>query len=73
MKITHGLNFQYFFDLMQVVSEQIYSEDAEAMEDYIHVSVLEYFCTNFIRGFSKLIIDLGFDNFLLDELDWNKY
>ncbi len=70
VKITHGLDFQYFFDLMQVVSEQIMTDEhGEIFDDYIHVDVLEYFCKNFIRGFSKLILDLGFDSILLDEIE----
>jgi hypothetical protein len=42
--------------------------DENSLDDYLHVNVLNIFCKNFIRGFSKLIIDLGFDSFLLDEI-----
>ena len=70
VKITHGLDFQYFFDLMQIVSEQFLNdENNEILDDYIHLNVIEYFCKNFIRGFSKLILDLGFDSVLLDEIE----
>lgn len=72
VKITHGVDFQSFFDLMQLVSETsevAEFEDNEAMEDYIHITVLDFFCKNFIRGFSKLIIDLGFDSLLIDDLE----
>jgi len=71
VKLTHGIDFQYYFDLMQVVSEQtgFTEEDNIAFEDFIGVNVLEFFCKNFIRGFSKLIIDLGFDSFLLDDIE----
>lgn len=71
VKITHGIDFQYFFDLMQVVSEQtgLIEEHNEAFEDFIHINVLNFFCKNFIRGFSKLILDLGFDSILLDEIE----
>ncbi len=81
IKLTHGIEFQFFFDLMQTVSENLglnsaKSENFDDEEDeinsnpkeYLHVNVLNIFCKNFIKGFSKLIIDLGFDNFLLDEI-----
>lgn len=72
VKLTHGIDFQSFFDLMQLVSENMglmEGGDSETMEDYLHVNVLNLFCKNFIRGYSKLIIDLGFDSFLLDEIE----
>lgn len=71
VKLTHGINFQSFYDLMQLVSENLESTDreVESVDDYLHISVMDLFCKNFIRGFSKLIIDLGFDNFLLDEIE----
>jgi len=43
-------------------------DDFEYSHEYLHVNVLDIFCKNFIRGFSKLVIDLGFDNFILDEI-----
>jgi hypothetical protein len=71
VKLTHGIDFPSFFDLLQLVSTdmKLIEEDNESMEDYLHVDVLQNFCKNFIRGFSKLIIDLGFDIFLLDEIE----
>ncbi len=71
VKLTHGIDFQSFFDLMQLVSESanLIEADTDIGEDYLHVNVLDLFCKNFIRGFSKLIIDLGFDSFLLDDID----
>lgn len=67
VKITHGIDFQSFFDLMQQSSE---SNDGELeQEDYLNINTLDLFCKYFIRGFSKLIIDLGFDSLLLDEFD----
>jgi hypothetical protein len=62
VKLTHGIGFKTFFDLMQEVSEDMGLIDIpDSEEDYVHVDVLEIFCKNFIRGFSKLIVDLGFD------------
>jgi hypothetical protein len=71
VKLTHGINFQSFFDLMQLASEQmgLMQNDYESMEDFLHIEVLNIFCKNFIRGFSKLIIDLGFDDMLIDEIE----
>jgi hypothetical protein len=56
---------------MQLVSEEmgLLQNDYESMEDFLHVDVLDIFCKNFIRGFSKLIIDLGFDDLLIDEIE----
>lgn len=62
VKLTHGIGFKTFFDLMQAVSEDMGLIDIpDNEEDYVHIDVLEIFCKNFIRGFSKLIVDLGFD------------
>lgn len=72
MKLTHGIDFQYFYDLLQQVSETTGSNKTvreNAYDDYIHESVLDVFCKSFIRGFSKLIVDLGFDNVLLEEFE----
>jgi hypothetical protein len=60
--LTHGIGFKTFFDLMQAVSEDMGLIDIpDSEEDYVHIDVIEIFCKNFIRGFSKLIVDLGFD------------
>ena len=76
VKLTHGIDFQSFFDLMQVCSNNLLGKfvnylgltDENSLDDYLHINVLNIFCKNFIRGFSKLIIDLGFDSFLLDDI-----
>ena len=52
VKTTHGIDFQSFFELMKIASD-----------DFVLLSVLDFFCVNFIRGFNKLILDLGFDSF----------
>jgi hypothetical protein len=71
VKLTHGIDFQSFFDLLYLVSENmgLVKGNPEQLEDYLHIDVLDIFCKNFIRGFSKLIVDLGFDNVLYDEID----
>ena len=70
VKLTHGIDFQSFFDIVQLASESLESNElgAESLEDYVHIKVIDIFCKNFIRGFSKLIIDLGFENFIFDEI-----
>ena len=72
VKLTHGIDFQSFFDLLQQVSDTARSNNTGrdyTHDDYLHESVLDIFCKNFIRGFSKLIVDLGFDNVLLEEME----
>jgi hypothetical protein len=45
------------------------NKESNSNDDYLHICVLESFCKSFIRGFSKLLIDLGFDQQLLDEIE----
>jgi hypothetical protein len=70
VKLTHGIDFQSFFDLLQLacIESGLIEQSNYTMDNCIHVDILEVFCKNFIRGFSKLIIDLGFDAVLLDEI-----
>ena len=69
IKLTQGLDFQSFFDILQVASEslELNEYNIDSIDDYLHIKVIDIFCKNFIRGFSKLIIDLGFENFLFEE------
>ena len=60
---THGIDFQSFFELMKINSDEI-EENSEGNEEFILISVLEFFCRNFIRGFNKLIYDLGFESII---------
>ena len=66
VKNTHGIDFQNFFDLMKLTSKNI--EETEHIEkindDYVLISVLDFFCIHFIRGLSTIIYDLGFDGFM---------
>jgi hypothetical protein len=68
VKLTHGISFQSFFDLMQLVSEELGLICIDSEDDYLHVDVLDIFCKHFIRGFSRLIVDLGFDDILVDDI-----
>ena len=60
---THGIDFQSFFELMKINSDEL-EENSEGNEQFILISVLEFFCRNFIRGFNKLIYDLGFESII---------
>jgi hypothetical protein len=70
IKFTHGIDFQSFYDIFQVASEslELNEQNLDSIDDYIHINIIDVFCKNFIRGFSKLIIELGFENFLFDEI-----
>lgn len=63
---THGMDFQSFFELMKINSDEL-EENSEGNEEFILISVLEFFCRNFIRGFNKLIYDLGFESIINNE------
>ena len=63
---THGIDFQSFFELMKINSDEL-EENSEGNEEFILISVLEFFCRNFIRGFNKLIYDLGFESIINNE------
>jgi AAA15 family ATPase/GTPase len=71
VRLTHGIDFQSFFDLLQsaCIEMGLIEQGNDSMDNCVHVDILELFCKNFIRGFSKLIIDLGFDSVLLEEID----
>lgn len=70
IKLTHGIDFQSFYDIFQVASESLEQNEPnlDSIDDYIHIDMIDVFCKNFIRGFSKLIIELGFENFLFEEI-----
>ena len=69
VKTTHGIDFQSFFELMKITSDDM-EEEGTANEEFVLISVLDFFCVNFIRGFSKLILDLGVDSFMETEFDY---
>jgi len=70
IKLTHGIDYQSFYDIFQVASEslEVNEPNFDLIDDYIHVDIIDVFCKNFIRGFSKLIIELGFENFLFEDI-----
>ena len=63
---THGIDFQSFFELMKINSDEL-EENSEGNEEFILISVLEFFCRNFVRGFNKLIYDLGLESIIDDD------
>ena len=65
---THGIDFQSFFELMKINSDEL-EENSEGNEEFILISVLEFFCRNFIRGFNKLIYDLGFESIIDNDFE----
>ena len=69
VKTTHGIDFQSFFELMKITSEDI-EDEGGVNEEFVLISILDFFCLNFIRGFSKLILDLGFDSFMETEFEF---
>ena len=58
---SHKIDFQSFFELMKINSDEL-EENSEGNEEFVLISVLEFFCKNFIRGFNKLIFDLGLES-----------
>lgn len=70
VKNTHGIDFQSFFELMKITSDDLEEEgNTNENEEFVLIAVLDFFCLHFIRGFTKLSIDLGFDSFMENEYD----
>ena len=65
---SHKIDFQSFFELMKINSDEL-EENSEGNEEFVLISVLEFFCKNFIRGFNKLIFDLGLESIINNEED----
>ena len=63
---SHKIDFQSFFELMKINSDEL-EENSERNEEFVLISVLEFFCKNFIRGFNKLIFDLGLESIVENE------
>ena len=57
VKTTHGIDFQSFFELMKIASDDM-EEDTSGNNDFILLSVLDFFCVNIIIGFNKLSLIL---------------
>jgi len=62
VKSTHGVEFQKFFDLLQHAGEEegLMSIEQEDMDDYVPITICQKFARYFIKGFVKLMNQLGF-------------
>lgn len=62
VKATHGVEFQYFFDLLQHAAEEdgLMSIDYEEMDDFVPLNICQKFARYFIKGFVRLMNQLGF-------------
>ncbi len=62
VRVTHNLEFQQFFDLLQQAAEEesLMNLEVEAQDDYVPLDVVQQFARDFIRGFSKLMLEVGF-------------
>ena len=47
VKTAHGIDFQSFFELMKIASNDM-EEDISKNYDFVLLSVLYFFCVNFI-------------------------
>lgn len=64
VKTTHGLEFQIFFDLLQQAAEEVglMGIENEEMDDYVPLTICQQFARDFIKGFSRLMRQIGFEN-----------
>lgn len=62
VKATHGVEFHVFFDLLQHAAEEegLMSITQQEMDDYVPLNICQKFARYFIKGFVKLMNQLGF-------------
>eukprot|EP01016_Furgasonia_blochmanni_P007324 TRINITY_DN12939_c0_g1_i2.p1 TRINITY_DN12939_c0_g1~~TRINITY_DN12939_c0_g1_i2.p1 ORF type:complete len:141 (+),score=27.26 TRINITY_DN12939_c0_g1_i2:12-434(+) len=60
VKAMNGMDIQSFFDLLQQHGEEL-GLMAEDLDDYVPLIVCQEFTREFLRGFSKLMKEIGFD------------
>lgn len=60
---TYGVDFISFFDLMQRFGEErkLMNLDDEQLDDLVHLDALNFFATEFIRGFMNYMAELDFE------------
>jgi len=63
VRVTHNLEFQQFLDLLQQSAEEegLMNIEVEAQDDYVPLDIMQQFVRDFIRGFSKLMLEVGFN------------
>lgn len=61
MRQTHNIEFQVFLSLLQKTAEEkeLMTQEEE-MDDFVPLPVITNFAEHFIRGFGKLMSELGF-------------
>ena len=59
---THNIEFQAFFALMQQTGEEqgYMTVEDESQDDFVPLPVIQGFATDFIKGFSRLMREIGF-------------
>eukprot|EP00826_Nyctotherus_ovalis_P046503 TRINITY_DN5262_c0_g2_i17.p1 TRINITY_DN5262_c0_g2~~TRINITY_DN5262_c0_g2_i17.p1 ORF type:complete len:222 (+),score=52.42 TRINITY_DN5262_c0_g2_i17:128-793(+) len=62
VRVTHNVSFQAFLALLHQAAEEegLMTLEAEAQDDYVALDIIQQFSRDFIRGFSKLMLEVGF-------------
>eukprot|EP01096_Ripella_sp_DP13-Kostka_P007022 TRINITY_DN2556_c0_g1_i1.p1 TRINITY_DN2556_c0_g1~~TRINITY_DN2556_c0_g1_i1.p1 ORF type:complete len:255 (+),score=82.43 TRINITY_DN2556_c0_g1_i1:78-767(+) len=62
IRTSYGYNYQDFFDLLQRSSEQENLMTlTDELDEYVPKETIHRFASNFIRGFTNVMLELGFD------------
>ena len=63
VRVTHNIDFQVFLAWLQQAAEEqeLMILEAEAQDDYVALDIVQQFARDFIRGFSKLMLEVGFN------------
>lgn len=63
LKVMNGMNVQRFFHLLQLVGEELglMALECEELDDYVPLVICQDFSREFLKGFSKLMKEIGFD------------
>lgn len=64
VKVMNGMDLQRFFCLLQQCGEEadLMALECKELDDYVPLKICQLFAREFIRGLSKLMRELGFDN-----------
>lgn len=64
LRVMSALDIQQFFDLLQQCGEEsgLMALDQEELDEFVPVSVCLEFVMNFLRGFKKLMAEVGLDD-----------
>lgn len=63
LKVMNGMDIQRFFDLLQQVGEELglMALECEELDDYVPLVICQDFSREFLKGFCKLMKEIGFD------------